>query len=304
MAKLNYEWISGSIPRNILQQNKDAFASFSNHFDQEDGFIHLLGKMTAAYPVSGELTYSVNAPYQFFYIYEGSLCISLNQKEYTLQAGNAALLPADGITTLKITKARCQYFHMYLCGMALVKYESILSDPFHYPVKSSSGLFLSRFLDHMNALSAAEPDFLFVAKTSMWINDLLTEMVVYKNRPATKKEAPPKYLIEIRNMLETHYVENYTLEYLEDTYSVSKYRICREFAKYYKKSPIQFLNHIRIENAKRLLLTTDTSIHEVGNLVGIPNTNHFINLFKRETGATPLAFKQDAPVSISELHYL
>ena len=63
-------------------------------------------------------------------------------------------------------------------------------------------------------------------------------------------------------------------------------------------------NHKRIEEAKKLLLTTNDTIHEIGSKVGIHNTNHFINLFKRETGATPLAFKQDAPVSISELHYL
>lgn len=54
---------------------------------------------------------------------------------------------------------------------------------------------------------------------------------------------------------------------------------------------------------KRLLLTTDLSVHEVGSQVGIENTNHFINLFKKDTGTTPLSFKQAAPVSISDLHY-
>ena len=102
----------------------------------------------------------------------------------------------------------------------------------------------------------------------------------------------------------TQYGENYSLDELENTYSVSKYRICREFSKYYGASPVQYLNHKRIEEAKKLLLTTNDTIHEIGSKVGIHNTNHFINLFKRETGATPLAFKQDAPVSISELHYL
>lgn len=129
-------------------------------------------------------------------------------------------------------------------------------------------------------------------------------MIVFLQNPETKKEAIPEYLSEIRMMFELHYNENYSLDDLEDAYSISKYRICREFSKYFKESPIQFLNHTRIKVAKNLLLTTDASVHEIGNMVGIANTNHFINLFKRETGATPLAFKQDAPVSISELHYL
>ena len=131
----------------------------------------------------------------------------------------------------------------------------------------------------------------------------LTEMTVYKEMPQRKKEMVPKYIIEIHDMFESHFYENYNLDDLENSYSVNKYRICREFSKYYGRSPIQFLNHTRIENAKRILLTTDETIHEIGNMVGIPNTNHFINLFKKETGTTPLVFKQDAPVAICELRY-
>lgn len=147
-------------------------------------------------------------------------------------------------------------------------------------------------------------DPLSVCRISMWITNILTEMAVYSCHPATHRDTIPDYLREIHHLFDTQYGENYSLDELENTYSVSKYRICREFSKYYGVSPVQYLNHKRIEEAKKLLLTTNDTIHEIGSKVGIHNTNHFINLFKRETGATPLAFKQDAPVSISELHYL
>lgn len=305
MSHINYQWASGTIPRNIMQQNMDAFCSFSAVPQKEDGFLHLLGKMEAIYPMQGSMEYSVDAPYQFFYIYEGTLSVSLNNTTYTLASGNVALLPATGATTLCIEKARCRYFHMYLSGQALDEYHHLLSEPFFYSIENSSVMTLANFLERMDSLTAPlVPDFLFLCKTSMWINDLLTEMIVFLQNPETKKEAIPEYLSEIRMMFELHYNENYSLDDLEDAYSISKYRICREFSKYFKESPIQFLNHTRIKVAKNLLLTTDASVHEIGNMVGIANTNHFINLFKRETGATPLAFKQDAPVSISELHYL
>lgn len=304
MPKISYEWISSTIPRNIMQQNIDAFCSFPDTFDSNDGFLHLLGKMIASCPMQGTLTYSVNAPYQFFYIYEGTLSITLESDTYTLPTGHVALLPASGATTLRIEKARCRYFHMYLSGLALDAYHRVLTEPFYYPTDNSSVLSLSGFLDRINNLTPLNIDFLFCSKTSMWITDLLTEMIIYKERPETKREAIPKYIAELHHLFETNYSESFTLDALEATYSISKYRICREFTKYYKQSPIQFLNHTRIAAAKKLLLTTDASIHEIANMVGIPNTNHFINLFKRETGATPLAFKQDAPVSISELRYL
>ena len=305
MVNLNYQWISGTIPRNIMQQNMDMFHLLPGPLDAKDGFIHLLGKTEALYPTNGSMTYSIAAPYQFFYLYEGELSVSLNDTTYTLSAGKAALLPADGVTTLQIIKTRCRYFHMYLSGLSLEHYGHILAKPFAYDAGSSSITSLNVFLERINTLQIPKViDFAFLCKTSMWITDLLTEMAVFLLDPKAKRDAIPEYISEIHDMFEHHYNEYYTLDYLEETYSVSKYRICREFSRYYNESPIQFLNRTRIENAKTLLLTTQSSVHEVGNMVGIPNTNHFINLFKRETGATPLAFKQDAPVSISELHYL
>lgn len=305
MANLNYQWISGTIPRNIMQQNMDMFHLLPGPLDAKDGFIHLLGKTEALYPTNGSMTYSIAAPYQFFYLYEGELSVSLNDTTYTLSAGKAALLPADGVTTLQIIKTRCRYFHMYLSGLSLEHYGHILAKPFAYDAGSSSITSLNVFLEHINTLQIPKViDFAFLCKTSMWITNLLTEMAVFLLDPKAKRDAIPEYISEIHDMFEHHYNEYYTLDDLEETYSVSKYRICREFSRYYNESPIQFLNRTRIENAKTLLLTTQSSVHEVGNMVGIPNTNHFINLFKRETGATPLAFKQDAPVSISELHYL
>lgn len=107
----------------------------------------------------------------------------------------------------------------------------------------------------------------------------------------------------MKELFDNEFQEPYTLEYLEHHFDQSHYRLCGEFSQYFGKSPIQYLNHRRNQEAKVLLLSTNMAIHEVGSSVGIDNTNHFINLFKKETGATPLVFKQEAPVSISELHY-
>ena len=89
------------------------------------------------------------------------------------------------------------------------------------------------------------------------------------------------------------YAENYTLQDFEDQLQISKYRLCREFSAHFKMSPLQYLNQKRIDEAKNLLCTTNVPIHEVGTAVGIDNTNHFINLFKRETGLTPNVYRQN-----------
>lgn len=305
MEPLQHNWISGNVPRNILQENKKNYIAYALTGTPADGFIHLLGKGLYLFPTVCSFSFSIAAPYQFLYLYEGEMTISTEENNYSLCAGDALFFASDGKLTIQITKGRCRYFQMYLDGLSLAAYQAILPDPVHYPAESGGVFDLFRELSRLQDLPAnAACDALFACRTNMWITNLLSEMCIYAARPLRRRETLPSYLKEIKNRFDTQFQDSYTLDDLESQYAISKYRICREFSRYFGSSPVQYLNHRRIEAAKKLLLTTDETVHEIGTMVGIPNTNHFINLFKRETGATPLAFKQDAPVSISELHYL
>lgn len=102
----------------------------------------------------------------------------------------------------------------------------------------------------------------------------------------------PAYLCDIRELFDTNFAESYSLEELARRFHVSKYRLCREFGDAFGVSPMQYLNRRRIHIASHLLLTTDLKIHEVGNQVGISNTNHFITMFKKYMMVTPLEYKQ------------
>ena len=102
----------------------------------------------------------------------------------------------------------------------------------------------------------------------------------------------PVYLDAIKTLLENEYASEHSLDDLEARFHVSKYRICHEFKDYYHMSPLQYLNWRRIEAAKVLLTSTPYKVHQVGHLVGIDNTNHFINLFKKYNQYTPLEYKR------------
>ena len=138
---------------------------------------------------------------------------------------------------------------------------------------------------------------------SKWLTDILTEICVVTMSSDTREEHAPAYIIELKQLLDNSYEMNFSLTDFEKRFGISKYRLCREFSQYYKQPPIHYLNAKRIEAAKNLLLTTDMPVHEVGSAVGIDNTNHFISLFKKNTGTTPFVFKQGAPASIRALHF-
>ena len=53
-----------------------------------------------------------------------------------------------------------------------------------------------------------------------------------------------------------------------------------------------YLNNIRMEKAKLLLLTTGLKNYEIAELVGIENFNYFNSKFKKTFGMTPKEFKK------------
>lgn len=68
--------------------------------------------------------------------------------------------------------------------------------------------------------------------------------------------------------------------------------LCRVFKKHLNKTPTEFINDIRIANAKLALEYTNRSILQICEEVGFDNTSHFYHLFKKDTGLSPKAFRE------------
>lgn len=70
----------------------------------------------------------------------------------------------------------------------------------------------------------------------------------------------------------------------------------RTFKRRFKQAtgyaPIDYVQTLRIEEAKQLLETSDTLVDEVGTLVGYEDPTFFRRLFKRSTGVTPSRYRQ------------
>lgn len=106
----------------------------------------------------------------------------------------------------------------------------------------------------------------------------------------------PSYIADMKKSFDTAYDFQYSLDELSQKYHINKFRLCREFSKHYENTPLQYLNSVRIEKAKDLLIHSDEKIGVIGQIVGIENTNHFIRIFKEKTGVTPLTYRRETPV--------
>lgn len=127
---------------------------------------------------------------------------------------------------------------------------------------------------------------------SSLVANLLTSLLLNRERNLNSSNNAPKYILDIKSLLDHNYDHSYSLNELAKQYNINKYKLVRDFTNYISISPINYLIKRRIEIAKKLLKTTTLSINEISYSVGIQNPNHFINLFKKTTNATPLSYRK------------
>lgn len=299
---MQFQPISENIGRSTLAANQDQIRFLD--YDPamaEDAFLHLV--YCASFSITSRCSYDLTMLpcYQFLVLWEGKLEIICDgEKSCSGTSGQILFLSPSKHYRFLVKSGRCRFFQAGLLGAALHTYHSLLPNDIDSVGSSSSRL--SDCIDHLlqHKPYHTQLDTLMYSK---WLNDIFTELCVNSADSSLLRDQIPSYIKEMKRMFDEAYQEPYSLVELERRFDKSRYRLCREFSHYYGRSPIQYLNHQRMEAAKTLLLSTSLSVHEIGSAVGIDNTNHFINLFKKETGATPLVFKQEAPAALCELHY-
>jgi len=53
----------------------------------------------------------------------------------------------------------------------------------------------------------------------------------------------------------------------------------------------EYVNRLRIDMAKELLINTNESVNRISSLVGYNSTTYFVSCFKKYTGTTPSKFR-------------
>ena len=85
--------------------------------------------------------------------------------------------------------------------------------------------------------------------------------------------------------------EELSISYLCSSLFLTQKQLYKIFEKHTNKTPRQYITRIRIREAKKLIISTEKSLSEISSLVGIPDYNYFIKLFKAQEGVTPLHYR-------------
>ncbi|WP_442603003.1 AraC family transcriptional regulator [Paenibacillus sp. KN14-4R] len=94
--------------------------------------------------------------------------------------------------------------------------------------------------------------------------------------------------------MEEHVLEDVRMSHLARHLSVHRTHLHHCFKCVYGIAPSDFLRHVRIREAKHLLVTTEWSIEKIGLTLHFSSSAHFSRAFRAVVAMPPLQFRQHA----------
>lgn|SRR5699024_6919031 len=98
---------------------------------------------------------------------------------------------------------------------------------------------------------------------------------------------------EIIHYINEHYDDDsISLESISDTFYISPYYLSRIFKNVTGFTYTEYLNHVRIQKAQRMLKESNLKVIDIAGKVGFNSLTHFGRVFKNNTRYTPSAYRK------------
>ena len=111
-----------------------------------------------------------------------------------------------------------------------------------------------------------------------------------KEKPVVKKE---RVITGITKYMQEHLSEDVSLHILSEEFHLNSQYISQLFKNEIGVNVLTYLTNIRMEHAKKLLLSSSLSIAEVSEQSGYGDYRVFTKVFKKSEGITPSQYRRD-----------
>lgn len=100
-----------------------------------------------------------------------------------------------------------------------------------------------------------------------------------------------KEILRIQNYIENNYTKSISISELAEQSHMSRRNFIRRFKKATKNTPLEYVQRVKIEAAKKALESGNVNISSLIYDVGYSDVKTFRMIFKRITGLTPLEYR-------------
>ncbi|WP_339101913.1 response regulator transcription factor [Candidatus Enterococcus clewellii] len=212
-------------------------------------------------------TYTFEKTAEIMYLIEAGKAVDLQEKlteyfQHLIESQNPSLYTLKQI------------------GLSLIEKSKNLLDDFYHT--KSNYTFPEVFKEVM------EQHFIFPEVLSYFINFLST---IAKGMAYEKVYASNDIIENIQTYLKKHYKDPINLDLLADLFYINQSYLSSLFKERTGSKYIDYLNQLRIEEAKIMLSNTDRKSGLIAKSVGYENEKYFFRVFKKYTNTTPEQYR-------------
>lgn len=270
---------------------------------------------TREYPYDQYFIHNIRRQFQFpvhwhdeleiIYIKQGNLQIFIEDREYSGKAGAVFLVNPRELHFMGSADRSVAYYTL-LFPLEFISFQSDdeLEKTLLQPLRNGQLLLVNQLTENelLHSLGSLFDELIalneqqapqYQLKTHIMLLTFLSSMIEHDLiiRPrsrASRIGRQKELLLYIRE----HYTEQITLQTLAGQFHLSEKYISRYFKEHFYLTFSEYLNHLRLSCAKRLLETTELSVTETALRSGFLNVSYFIRTFKTVYGMSPLKYRK------------
>lgn len=229
--------------------------------------------------------------YIFFYCTEGKGFINVEGKEYCLQKNEAFCIPCNkshfyyacdedpwSILWVHFKGDDTKYFPLDACRIVHFASENATNRMFF--------LFdlLFRVLEGHYSLG----NFIYISQV---LSLILAETYYREKHKSVSMQN--RQITQIIRFMYKHLNENLTLTQILEEFNCSKSYLNTIFQKYTQSAPMEFYIKIKMQEACKILRSTDLLIYEIAQQLGYKDQYYFSRLFKKVIGSSPATYRKE-----------
>lgn len=250
---------------------------------------------------------------ELFYLVSGKINFFIEDKSYTLNSGDAIMVPPNLLhyadkryrdtkdvefyaivfSTDMLAEILPSYCERYLLPIAYHATECII--PIYNSPSETWQADVFSCLD--NIFDAMDHDIKY-NELIIRGNLLIIWQLLYNNHmlalmKKTSGEHIQPYLKKCVDYIDQNYTKQITLDTLSHMAGLSTGHFCRQFKEFTGYTPFSYLNKRRISKSCTLLLNTDKKIAEIASLCGFNNISYYNRAFIKIMKESPSSYRKN-----------
>lgn len=243
--------------------------------------------------------------FEIFYLVSGELSYFVGDKTYHLVSGMLLFINVNEIHKLvnssgaAFERITLQFKREFIADLLPKEgnfdvFSTFQSDTHLLRLDGSEQSTVEGLFDRMVHESLRQPP-----GYAYYVKILLIELLIYLKRKADSSQhqhaACPQQVhpksIAIVNFINENYSQRITLDSISRQFYISPSYFCKMFKDSTGFTLVEYVNNVRIKEARLLLRNTDAKMGDIAERVGFESLTHFGRIFKELTGYTPLKYR-------------